>query len=114
VTRRGRPAGADLRLTLSEAASVELRVYRRSTGRRVGGRCVRTTGANRRGRTCVREVRVRGSIAKRMAAGTGKVRITGRLAGRRLAAGSYRVSVVATDAAGNRTTARGVLFRIVA
>jgi len=113
VTRRGRKPGATLRLTLSEAASVELRIYRRTTGRRVGGRCVKTTRANRAARRCVRDVRVRGTIAKRMAAGTGTVRITGRVAGRRLPAGSYRVAVVATDAAGNRTTVRGVLMRVV-
>jgi hypothetical protein len=56
---------------------------------------------------------VRGAITKRMAAGAGTVRVTGRVGGRRLAVGSYRLSVEATDAAGNRTTSRGVLLRVV-
>ncbi len=112
VARRGRRAGADLRLTLSEAAAGEVRVYRRSTGRRVGGRCVRPTRANRRARTCVRDVRVRGSITTQLAAGANTIRISGRVGGKRLARGRYKLVVAARDAAGNRTTSSGLTFRI--
>jgi hypothetical protein len=112
VPRRGRRAGANLSLTLSEAASAEVRVYRRVTGRRVGGRCVRTTRSNRRARTCLRDVRVRGSITKQLGAGSGTIRISGRVGGKRLATGRYKLVVVARDAAGNRATSSGVTFRI--
>ena len=112
VPRRGRRAGANLGLTLSEAASVEVRVYRRVTGRRVGGRCVKTTRSNRRARTCLRDVRVRGAVTKQLAAGSGTIRISGRVGGKRLARGRYKLVVVARDAAGNRATSSGVTFRI--
>jgi len=112
VTRRGRKPGADLRLRLSERASIQVQIYRRAFGRRSGGRCLAPTRANRGARPCVRYVRVRGSVVKTLGAGARKIRITGRLSGRRLRAGAYKLVVVAKDAAGNRTTTRGIFFRV--
>jgi hypothetical protein len=62
----------------------------------------------------VREIRVPGVLRRTLAAGTQTLRFTGRLGGRRLRAGSYRLTIVATDAAGNRTTRRGPVFRVTA
>lgn len=74
-TRRCRTTGASLRLTLSEDAGLKVRIER-------AGRQVRSVELSARaGRRSVR------------------------LAGRGLRPGRYRVSVVATDAAGNRSQA---------
>jgi len=111
VSRRGRRAGTTVRLTLTGKATVELLVYRRTSGRTVRGRCVKTTRSNRRARTCTREIRVRGSVRRSLPFGNHNVRFTGTLAGRRLSPGQYRLVAVATDGR-TRTRTRGPLFRV--
>jgi len=108
----GRRSGTAVRFRLSEAASVRLTVARLTTGRRVGGTCRKATRATRSAPRCRRYVTV-GRLAKPMPAGAGRMTFSGRLAGRRLPAGRYRMTVVATDAAGNRSKAVHALFRIV-
>ncbi len=111
--RAGRPAGTSVRFTLSEAASVRLGLERATTGRRVGGGCVRQTRGNRSRRACTRYVVLRGVVMRRLAAGAARVRFDGRLGGKRLAAGRYRLVLVATDAAGNTSPARRAAVRIL-
>ncbi len=74
--------GTTLRLTVSEPARIRLTVRRRS-GRKL--------------------VAVKGSISRQGRLGRNTVRFTGRIAGKRLAAGRYVLAVVAVDAAGNRS-----------
>jgi hypothetical protein len=114
-TRRhaGRAAGTTVRFTLSEAATVRLGLERATTGRRVGGGCVRQTRANRSRRSCVRYVVIRGVLARKLAAGAARVRFDGRLGGKRVATGRYRLVLVATDAAGNASPPRRASVRIL-
>ena len=84
--------GALLRYSLSERATLAGKV------RRVAARG--------------RLVRVRGTVSLRSAAGARRLRLSGRLGGRRLRPGRYRLTLVAVDAAGNRSRARVVSFRI--
>jgi hypothetical protein len=105
--------GTRVSLTLSEPATVTFRVSRLAPGRRVGGRCVRPTARNREARRCTRSVRLRGRIVRKLASGASRLRYRGRLAGRRLRSGRYRLLVQARDAAGNRSAVRRVGFRIV-
>lgn len=86
-----------LRFTLSEPATVQVRLSRRAAGRRRGRACVRPTPRLRRARRCTRLVRVR-SVSAAGAAGLNAIRI----ATRRLAPGTYAVAVTVVDAAGNR------------
>jgi len=81
--------GTTLRYTLSEAATVTVRI-RRARARRVVGRLTRKA---RQGRNAVR--------------------FSGRIGRRALAPGRYRASVTATDAAGNRSASKRVSFRVV-
>jgi hypothetical protein len=74
--------GTTLRLTVSEPARIRLTVRRRS-GRKL--------------------VAVKGSVSRQGRLGRNTVRFTGRIAGKRLAAGRYVLAVVAVDAAGNRS-----------
>jgi uncharacterized delta-60 repeat protein len=108
-----RRVGATVRYGLSEAARTRFSVERARPGRRVGGRCVKTTRANRSRRKCTRYVRVRGSFVHQGAAGLNRFRFSGRLRGRRLLAARYRLVAVATDVAGNRSAAKRRPFRVV-
>lgn len=83
VTRRTLRGGALLRLTLSERARVTFSVR------------------GRRG----------GTVRLSLPRGTSRVRVTGRLGGKRLRRGSYRLVLRAVDAAGNATR-RTLRFRV--
>ena len=108
-----RSRGATVRYTLSEAARVRLSVQRRTTGRRVGRRCVKTTRRNRSRRRCTRFVRVRGSFTHAGKARQNRFRFSGRVRGRALRRGRYRLVARAVDPAGNRSRVRRAGFRIV-
>jgi hypothetical protein len=84
ATPSGRRYGTTLRLTLSEPSRLEITVRRRS-GRRL--------------------VRVPGTVRASGAAGRISVRLTGRVGSRRLAPGRHVLTLVAIDAAGNRSAA---------
>ena len=105
--------GTRISVALSEAATVTFRVTRLMAGRRVGGRCVRPTTRNRSQPRCVRSVLQRGRIVRELAAGTTRLRYRGRLAGRTLPPGRYRLLVRARDAAGNISSRRRAAFWIV-
>lgn len=105
--------GTRVRYDLSEPATTRFRVERAVRGRRVGGRCVRATRANATRRPCTRWALLRGSFTRSGQRGANRFRFTGRLSGRALRRGRYRLVARSTDAAGNRSTLRRVRFRIV-
>jgi hypothetical protein len=113
VRTRGRTPGTTVRFRLSEQASVRLTVMRATTGRRVGASCRKATRATRGARACTRWVAVRGTLAEPLAAGQRSMAFTGRLGGRALPRGRYRMTLVATDAAGNRSAPARATFRVV-
>ncbi len=102
-----------MRYRLSEAARTTFTVQRVEKGRRRGSTCQKPGPSNRSGAPCTRYVAIRGSFSH---AGTSAklnaVRFSGRIGGRRLAPGRYRLRAVAKDAAGNASTARTATFRI--
>jgi hypothetical protein len=100
--------GSSVSFGLSEAATVTLRIERRTTGRRVRGRCVKRTDRNRTRRRCVRYVRVGGTITHAAAAGTNRLAFT-----RALRPARYRLVAIAVDAAGNRSRPARATFRIL-
>jgi Ca2+-binding RTX toxin-like protein len=106
-------AGTRVTYQLSEPATALFRVQRARPGRRVGGRCVAPTRANRNRKRCTRWVRVRGSFSQAGQAGSNTFRFTGRVGGRRLRLGRYRLVLVATDGAGNKSAAARAPFRII-
>jgi hypothetical protein len=95
--------GTKISFRLSEAATVRFTIQRRARGRKAGRKCVAPRPSNRNARSCVRWLKVRGQIERTGVAGSNSFRFTGRLAGRKLAPGSYSVVSIATDAAGNRS-----------
>ena len=108
-----RKRGTTVRYRLSEAASVRFTVQKRTTGRRVGRRCVKRTSRNAKRRRCRRYVKVRGNFTHAGVAGANRFRFSGRLRNRALARASYRLVARATDAAGNRSAVKRAAFRIV-
>lgn len=110
LRRRG---GTTVRYRLSEAARVAFRIERAAAGRRAGGRCLRPTRRRRRAPRCRRHVALRGGFARPGNAGVNAFRYSGRLRGRRLASGRYRLTALATDAAGNSSSRVAAPFRIL-
>jgi Tol biopolymer transport system component len=100
--RSGRPF--TVRFSLSGAARVRVRIERTLPGRLRKGRC--TTAARApRGKRCER-LRLAGTLpAAELAAGAQQLRSTGRFGRKRLPAGRYRVTVVATPSSGAPATA---------
>jgi hypothetical protein len=102
--------GTTIRYRLSEAANVTFRIERVRHGRRKAGRCRLRL---RRGPRCTRSVRLQGALTDAGPRGASSFRFRGRLDGRRLARGSYRLVAVAQDAAGNRGRAVRAGMRVV-
>jgi len=89
-----------LRLTLSEAATVSVRFERKLPGRRTArGRCVKPRRAPH-GRRCTRFFDL-GTQRRAAGAGANRLAIGGKLGRRTIPVGAYRLTIVATDAAGN-------------
>jgi trimeric autotransporter adhesin len=110
--RRRARRGTTLRLALSEAARVRFDVLRKSTGRRVGKRCVKPTRRNRGRKRCIRLTR-RGTFRRSAPAGRSKVAFSGRIRRRALKRGHYALRATPTDAAGNTGTRRSLSITIV-
>src|SRR4051812_35308606 len=98
-----------LRFALSEPASVAIAIARERPGRRRGSRCVKPSRKLRRGRRCTRLVAA-GTLKADGAAGSNSMSFSGQ----GLRRGPYRLTLVPTDAAGNRgkpVTVRFVIAR---
>ena len=93
VPKKFRPAkGADVRFTLTVGAPVRFTVERASTGRRVGGKCRAQTKKNRHAKKCTRYVGLKGSFLRNGGAGANHFHWNGRLKGRALKPGIYRLT----------------------
>jgi WD40 repeat protein len=106
------PRGTRIRWQVSERAMVRLVIERAMPGRRRAGRCRKPNRRNRSASRCLRWV-PRGSIVRRVRAGRGSVRFSGRTRRKPLPPGRYRVRARAFDNAGNRSVQRRLGFRIV-
>ena len=110
--RRAAPVGTRVSYRDSAAATATLVVQRPAAGRASGGRCVRPTRANRRRRRCSRWVTV-GRFTHVDVAGVNKLTFSGRVSGRKLAPGRYRLSVSARIGGGRAGAADRIGFRVV-
>lgn len=109
----GSNGGTKLRLKLSEKARVVFTIARNRPGRRVGGKCVRRSGSNAGKPKCTRHTRA-GRFTRQLAKGKSVVPFSGRVGGKNLKPGRYRLRLVATDALANSSVPRDLKFRIVA
>jgi hypothetical protein len=104
--------GGKLSYQLSEAATTTFKVERAAKGRKKGRHCVRPTRRNRTKKRCARYVKVRGSFKHLGKAGANAFTFRGRVGGRKLKPGRYRLSGAATDTAGNKSPTVRTTFRI--
>jgi glycine rich protein len=115
VKRKAR-LGTEVSFKLNEAAKVRFTVTRRAKGRKVkhGKKtvCAKPTRKNHKRKRCARAVTLKGSFSRNGVAGKNSFHFTGRLNGRKLKPGRYRL--VATPSAGGKRgkpTSSG--FRII-
>jgi hypothetical protein len=104
--------GTRVRYKLTAPATVRFTVRRALAGRLVSRRCKRPGRRHRRRPRCTRFRRVKGAFERQGNAGPNALRFRGRLAGRALRRGRYRLTAVASDVAGHRSRARHAAFRI--
>jgi hypothetical protein len=93
--------GATVSYELSQPAQVAFAVDHGLLGRRSRGKCRKATRRNRHRRPCRRYKRMRGGLAQTGVAGANSLYFNGRLRGKRLKAGHYRLTAVASGFAGN-------------
>jgi hypothetical protein len=96
---------------LNEAAKVSLSFEAKLPGRKSRGRCVKP--GKRQKPNCSRYVRVRGGLTFRAAKGMNRLTFSGKLSKRRLAAGSYRLTLLAKDSTGDWSTPVSASFKLL-
>jgi hypothetical protein len=105
-------AGTTVKYKLTRIARVRFTVERSTKGRRVHGTCAAAKRSNAGKPACVRYVTVAGNLTRAGTGGANSFRFAGRLGGRALLLGSYRLRAVATDPGGRRSVPKLVRFRI--
>ena len=112
VSKKQPPVGTTFELTLSGRASVRFDFTQRVPGRRVRGKCVARTNANKRKSECVRTLS-RGSLSFAGHAGLNTVNFQGRVsASKKLKPGTYTMIITATTP-GVGSTFKRLTFTIV-
>jgi hypothetical protein len=105
--------GTKIEFKLSEPAEVVIAFARRTAGINVGRSCQAPSRKHRHGKACTRYVGS-GSLTRRSEpAGAVSIPFTGRVGRRALAHGHYRLTLTATDPAGNASKPRTATFKIV-
>jgi hypothetical protein len=93
------PIGATVSYSLSAAGTVSFSVQRKTSGRKVGGGCVRPTRGNASKPACTFFKPLKGGFALSGAAGANSFKFRGRLGGKTLSPGGYRLLASAGAAA---------------
>jgi hypothetical protein len=107
------PVGTTFRFTLSGPAIVRFAFAQLLPGRRVNGKCVAQSSANRNRRACTRLV-ARGALSKSASAGAHKLIFQGRLSRtRKLQPGTYTLTITATNTAGLSASRTLRTFKII-
>jgi len=107
------PVGTTIGYRDTVAATAAFTVQRPTAGRKSGHSCVKPTRANRRKARCTRWIAV-GHFTHTDTVGADSLRFSGRIGGRKLHVGTYRLVVTARVGRGRASAARTVGFRIVA
>ncbi len=104
--------GASLHFTLSEAAHVKVSITRQTSGRRSGSHCVKATASNAKARSCKLYAAV-ASFVPKTKLGANTVKFSGMVHNKALKRGTYHLTLIATDAAGNHSKHLTLAFKIV-
>jgi hypothetical protein len=101
--------GATINYSLSEGATVSFKVERAVEGRKVKGTCRAPSRKTRKAPRCTRFVGAKGGFTHEGVSGANSVRLDAK----KLAPGTYRLTAIATDAAGNRSAPKTIAFKVV-
>ena len=112
VAAKGK-AGTKLRVKLNEAAKIQVKIERRLPGRKVGRKCKKPTPGNASKKKCSRYLTQGSRIKKDGKGGWNEIAFGGKLKGKPLAPGGYRITAVATDSAQGRSAPRSAAFRVL-
>src|SRR5262249_44267159 len=105
--------GATISYSLSEAATTTFTVDLMLPGAKPGHSCVKASRRNHRSQRCTRDVPIRGHFAHASVAGTTRLHFTGRINGRALRRGSYRLNATPRNLQGTTGHTAHAPFRIV-
>lgn len=105
--------GATVSYRLDRAATATFRVQKPAPGRKVGRSCKKPTRANRAGRRCARWVTLPGLFRHTGVTGVNRFKFTGRLRGRKLRPGRYRLAITAKAGSAAASKVRTASFRLV-
>jgi hypothetical protein len=105
--------GAVLRFRLSEPAAVTFTVQRPAPGRRSGDPCLPARRRPSGSLGCTRWVDVAGAVTRRLPGGHNRLLVSGRLGGRRLEPGTYRLFATLVDRAQNAGAPAPIGFQIL-
>jgi hypothetical protein len=98
--------------TLSEPARVVFTVEQKLPGRKVGTKCKKPSRSNRARKKCSR-YKLFGRFAQDGVAGPNTKTFSGKIGKKKMRPGAYRVTLVATDAAGNQSPAKQLSLKVV-
>jgi hypothetical protein len=110
---KGPPVGTTFTFMLNQPAVVSFAFTQQVGGRKVNGKCIAQTRANRRRPACKRSV-TQGTLTFAGHSGSNKVVFQGRLSrSKRLPLGAYAMRITALSPAGQRSAPRSLNFTIV-
>jgi hypothetical protein len=89
--RKKPPVGGTVTYSLSGSAATYFFVERKTVGRRVKGKCVKATKVNRTKKKCPLFKQLKATFTRSGVTGQNKFKLSGRLGGRALKPGSYRL-----------------------
>ncbi len=114
LSRSRTPVGTTFSFTLNETATVTLSFSRPLPGIKVAGKCVAPKARSRHGKACLRALGA-GTLTLHGHSAVNKISFQGRLSRtKKLRPGRYKVTTVASDAAGARSKPLSLTFTIVA
>jgi virginiamycin B lyase len=111
ITKKSK-GGTKVTYRVSATASTRFTVESVQKGRKSGRKCVKPSPRNKKGKKCTRYVVARGSFKHAGKAGSNSFRFSGRVGGRRLSPGRYRLVAVATIGT-RKSKVRRANFKIV-
>jgi hypothetical protein len=109
ATRRRKAKNTKLSFTVSEASTVTVTGEQVLKGRKSGKRCL---VGRKTGKACITYKKLAGALRVSAKAGANSITFAAKLGTKKLGAGTFRLTLVAFDAAGNRSKAVTVQVRV--
>lgn len=109
---KGRAAGSDVSFTTDDAGTATIAILQQAKGKRSGKRCVKPSKKLAKKKNCKRYVTLSGSTKLTAVAGLNKFKFSGKVRGKSLKPGSYKLQLTLKNAAGLSSTSTSISFKI--